>query len=72
MLTLRTKVQLHLKDCDGGDLYMSIFWTFSIVLVFETRRFGDWICLRYQVNKINKIFYSPEDGDRSSLRNVVF
>jgi hypothetical protein len=43
---------MHLKDCDDCDLCMLIFWTLSIVLVFKTRRFGDWICLHPQVNKI--------------------
>jgi hypothetical protein len=43
---------MHLKDSDDGDLCMLIFWTLSIVLIFKTRRFRDWICLRPQVNKI--------------------
>jgi hypothetical protein len=36
---------MHLKDSDDGDLYMLIFCTLSIVLVFKTR-------LRPQVYKI--------------------
>jgi hypothetical protein len=51
------------------------FWTLFIVLIFKTRRFGDWLCLRPQVNKIRggsllgplPVFYPPEDGDISSL-----
>jgi hypothetical protein len=60
---------------------MLIFWTLSIVLVFKTQRFRDWIFLR-QVqwkrlafsmgpNTVGPLplFYSPDDGDRSSLWN---
>jgi hypothetical protein len=41
-----------LKDYDDGDLCMLIVWTLHIVLVFKTRLFRDWICLRPQVNKV--------------------
>jgi hypothetical protein len=42
---------MHLKDSNDNDLYMLIFWTLSIGLVFKTRRFIDWVCLRPQMNK---------------------
>jgi hypothetical protein len=44
---------MHLKDSDDGELQlcMLIFWTLSVVLVFKTQHFRDWICLRPQVIK---------------------
>jgi hypothetical protein len=63
--------------------FTEFFWTFSIVLYSKkTRRFGNCICFRPQWLRLAlskgpnwvSVFSppSPEDGNRSSFRNVVF
>jgi hypothetical protein len=51
-LLYKFNFKIHLKDSDDGDLYMLIFLALSIILVFKTRRFKYWICLRPQMKKI--------------------
>jgi hypothetical protein len=38
----------------------------------KIRRFGNWICFRPQVKGQSRCLLSPEEGNRSSFRNVFF
>jgi hypothetical protein len=65
--------------------YLASFWLCPSSRIWKfykrPQRFGDWICLRppvdgagetYSAGPVRKCYsQSPEDGDRSSLRNVV-